>query len=39
VFFTQPLSAALLAIAVLLVLGPILLRWRRRKGEANTAAA
>jgi len=39
VFFTHPLSAGLLAVAVLLVLGPILLRWRRRRSEAKTATA
>ena len=34
VFFTQPISAALLLIAALLVLGPMLLRWRNRQKDA-----
>jgi putative tricarboxylic transport membrane protein len=34
VFFTHPISASLLLIAVLLVLGPMLLRWRNRQKDA-----
>ena len=39
VFFTHPISASLLLIAVLLVLGPMLLRWRnRQKGAVGPEA-
>jgi putative tricarboxylic transport membrane protein len=39
VFFTQPLSLALLVVAALLVLVPVILRRRARKAEAEAAAA
>jgi putative tricarboxylic transport membrane protein len=39
VFFTHPISAGLLITAVVLVLGPILLRWRKRqKGAVGNEA-
>jgi putative tricarboxylic transport membrane protein len=40
VFFTHPISAGLLVTAVVLVLGPMLLRWRnRQKGMVGNEAA
>jgi putative tricarboxylic transport membrane protein len=39
VFFTQPLSLALLVIALALVVGPIFLRRRARRAEAAAAEA
>jgi putative tricarboxylic transport membrane protein len=38
VFFTHPISAALLVIAVVLVLAPVLLRRRRKRLEAEVAS-
>jgi putative tricarboxylic transport membrane protein len=39
VFFTHPISAGLLVTAVVLVLGPMLLRWRnRQKGVVGNEA-
>ena len=42
VFFTHPISAALLAIALLLLVGPVVWRWRqrrRRRDRGEPAAA
>jgi putative tricarboxylic transport membrane protein len=36
VFFSHPISAGLLVTAVVLVLGPMLLRWFRRKNEVGS---
>jgi putative tricarboxylic transport membrane protein len=39
VFFTHPISAALLAIALVLLIGPMIWRWRQRRRAEEPAAA
>jgi putative tricarboxylic transport membrane protein len=38
VFLTRPISAAILALAALLLVGPVLLRWKKSGTSAATRA-